>query len=212
MGPGRGFFDPERCGDLAVGEAAGNQVEHLAFAWGELVELGLVGELGSRLLRMRSITRRVTDGESGECSAAIMCTAASISSGRVRLSRKPRGVGAQAAEDVVVLLTRTRAQPRLSRAEPPFSRSLDVALPGGARRGDDPGYESLGVASTELRDRIGHGVVGCAGCRGPCETERCTRFTALRPLPRAGVAAPARRTLTTPPRSFRRQSGRCRLR
>ena len=38
---------------------------------------------------MRSITRRVTDGESSESPAAIVCTAAISSSGRVRLSRNP---------------------------------------------------------------------------------------------------------------------------
>ena len=38
---------------------------------------------------MRSITRRVTDGDSSDSPAAIVCIASISSSGRVRLSRKP---------------------------------------------------------------------------------------------------------------------------
>ena len=41
------------------------------------------------LAAVHTITRRVTVGESRESPAAIVCTAASNSSGRVRLSRKP---------------------------------------------------------------------------------------------------------------------------
>jgi hypothetical protein len=38
---------------------------------------------------MRSITRRVTDGDSSASPAAMVCTAANRSSGRARLSRNP---------------------------------------------------------------------------------------------------------------------------
>ena len=72
---------------------------------------------------MRSITRRVTDGESSESPAAIVCTASISSSGRVRLSRKPGRAGAQAAEDVVVVLERGEDHDAHARRAAPAARA-----------------------------------------------------------------------------------------
>ncbi len=40
------FLDDECRGDLAVGQASGDEFEDLPFAWGQLVESGLVAEFG----------------------------------------------------------------------------------------------------------------------------------------------------------------------
>lgn len=45
MGSDRRLLDHERRGDLAVSEAASDQLQNLALAGGEFVELGLVGKL-----------------------------------------------------------------------------------------------------------------------------------------------------------------------
>jgi hypothetical protein len=76
----------------------------LALATGQVVQSGAVGRPGVVCWAMRSTTRRATDGESSESPAALVCTAAMSSSGRVRLSTKPGGARPQGAEHVVVLL------------------------------------------------------------------------------------------------------------
>jgi hypothetical protein len=50
VGPDRGLLDSELSRDLAVREPTRDQVEDLALARSELVDLGLISKLGSGLL------------------------------------------------------------------------------------------------------------------------------------------------------------------
>src|SRR5215813_15567223 len=50
VGPDSGLLDDQDRRDLAVREAAGDQLEDLALAWGQPLEVGMIGEPGRRLL------------------------------------------------------------------------------------------------------------------------------------------------------------------
>ncbi len=47
----RGFLDDERGGDLAVRQAPSEELKNLPLTRCQLIELGLIGKLGSGLLR-----------------------------------------------------------------------------------------------------------------------------------------------------------------
>jgi hypothetical protein len=75
--------------ELCVRQPARDEPEHLALARVSASRPASHGLPAGRVRARRSITVRVTDGDSSESPAAIACTAAIRSSGRARFSGNP---------------------------------------------------------------------------------------------------------------------------